>query len=237
MPKNRVELPPGRTHAHGLAEFQSPPLCPSLVRRGARHIFGQRGRKRRDHHIRRCSPGQASAGLSGWPDGRGPPPRWEVVSDPTAADGKALAQLSTDRTDLRFPLAIYRPTSAADVEVSTRFKPVSGKVDQAGGLAVRLKDEKNYYVTRANALEDNVRFYRVVNGHRQQLASADTKVARGEWHTLTLRAEGDRFTVSFDGKQLLNYRDGTFTEPGQVGLWTKADSVTHFESLVVKPVR
>jgi hypothetical protein len=169
--------------------------------------------------------------------GGGPPPRWEVVSDPTAADGKALAQLSTDRTDLRFPLAIYRPTSAADVEVSTRFKPVSGKVDQAGGLAVRLKDEKNYYVTRANALEDNVRFYRVVNGHRQQLASADTKVARGEWHTLTLRAEGDRFTVSFDGKQLLNYRDGTFTEPGQVGLWTKADSVTHFESLVVKPVR
>ena len=88
----------------------------------------------------------------------------------------------------------------ADVEVSTRFKPVSGKEDQAGGLVVRLQDAENYYVTRANALEDNVRFYRVVKGRRQQLASASVKVAPGEWHSLTLRAEGNRFTVSFDGK-------------------------------------
>jgi hypothetical protein len=169
--------------------------------------------------------------------GGGPPPRWEVVPDPTAADGKALAQLSADQTDLRFPLAIHRSIPPADIEVSTRFKAISGKVDQAGGLAVRLKDQNNYYVTRANGLEDNVRFYRVVNGRRQQLASASVKVAAGEWHTLTLRADGDRFTVSFDGKQLLSYRESTFAVPGKVALWTKADSVTRFESLVVKPLR
>jgi len=125
----------------------------------------------------------------------------------------------------------------ADVEVSTRFKPVSGKEDQAGGLVVRLQDAENYYVTRANALEDNVRFYRVVNGRRQQLASASVKVAPGEWHSLTLRAEGNRFTVSFDGKQLITHADPTFKAPGKVGLWTKADSVTRFESLTIKSLR
>jgi len=169
--------------------------------------------------------------------GGGPPPRWEVVPDSTAIDGKALAQLSADPTDLRFPLAIYRPTAPADVEVTTRFKPISGKGDQAGGLAVRLVDPNNYYVTRANALEDNVRFYRVVRGRRQQLASANVKVAGGEWHTLTLRAEGDRFTVSFEGKQLFTHADPTFKAPGKIALWTKADSVTRFESLTIKPLR
>ena len=169
--------------------------------------------------------------------GGGPPPRWEIVPDPSAVEGKALAQLSTDQTDLRFPLAMHRSSPLADVEASTRFKAMSGKVDQAGGLAVRLKDQNNYYVARANALEDNVRFYRVVNGRRQQLASANVKVAAGEWHTLALRAEGDRFTVSFDGKQLFTHRDTTFTAPGGVALWTKADSVTRFESVVVKPLQ
>jgi hypothetical protein len=135
-----------------------------------------------------ASPGKLPPEFEVGLTGGGPPPRWEVVSDSTAVDGKALAQLSTDRTDLRFPLAIHRSTALADVEASTRFKAVSGKVDQAGGLAVRLQDQNNYYVTRANALEDNVRFYRVVNGRRQQLASANVKVTAGEWHTLTLRA-------------------------------------------------
>ncbi|HEX8664033.1 MAG TPA: family 16 glycoside hydrolase [Beijerinckiaceae bacterium] len=169
--------------------------------------------------------------------GGGPPPRWEVVADPTATDGKALAQLSADPTDLRFPLAVARAPAPADAEVGTRFKPVSGKEDQAGGLVVRLQDADNYYVTRANALEDNVRFYRVVKGRRQQLASANIKVAPGEWHSLTLRAEGNRFTVSFDGKQVLSHADSTFKAPGKVGLWTKADSVTRFESLTIKPLR
>jgi len=182
-------------------------------------------------------PGQVAKDFESALTGGGPPPRWEVVADPTAVDGKALAQLSPDPTDLRFPLAIYRAAAPTDLEVSTRFKAILGKVDQAGGLAVRLKDPNNYYVTRANALEDNVRFYRVVRGRRHELAGANVKVAGREWHTLTLRAEGDRFTISFDGKQLFSHVDKTFTEPGKVALWTKADSVTHFETLVVKPLR
>ncbi|MEA2933825.1 MAG: hypothetical protein QOD74_471, partial [Variibacter sp.] len=128
--------------------------------------------------------------------GTGKPGRWEVVEDAGAEGGRALAQLNVDRTDYRFPLAIYMPTVPSEVEATVRFQAISGKVDRAGGLAVRLVDRNNYYVVRANALENNVRFYRVVAGRRQQLASANTKVTDGEWHTLTLRAEKNRFSVS-----------------------------------------
>jgi len=160
--------------------------------------------------------------------GQGQAGRWEVIEDATADDGRALAQLNSDPTDYRFPLAIYASTSAANVEVTARFKPVSGKVDEAGGVVVRWSDNNNYYVARANALEDNVRFYRVIAGRRQELASASVKVTPREWHSLTLRAEGDRFTITYDGKSLYTTTDSTFPAAGKVGLWTKADSVTHF---------
>ena len=83
--------------------------------------------------------------------------------------------------------------------MSVRFRPVAGKVDQAGGIAVRVKDARNYYVVRANALEDNVRLYAVVDGDRRQFAGKAVKVATNQWHTLRLRAIGDRFAVFFDG--------------------------------------
>jgi 3-keto-disaccharide hydrolase len=168
--------------------------------------------------------------------GAGKPGQWRVVEDATAGGGRALAQLSVDPTDNRFPLAIYAPGSAANVEVTARFKPISGKVDQAGGLVVRFADADNYYVTRANALENNVRFYRVVAGRRQQLASTNTKVTAGEWHTIGLKAQGDRFTVSFDGKVLHTTADKTFGSPGKIGVWTKADSVTRFDWIEIKPL-
>jgi len=132
---------------------------------------------------------------------------------------------------------VYEPLPAQDVEASVRFKAISGKGDRAGGLAVRVRDADNYYVVRANALEDNVRLYRVVKGDRQQMASASAKVSSGAWHTLTLRAEGDRFSVSFDGKPLLTHSDRTFTGLGKVALWTKADSVTRFDRLDIRPLQ
>ena len=98
---------------------------------------------------------------------------------------------------------------------------------------MRLPDADNYYVARANALEDNVRFYRVVKGQREQLAGADLKVSANQWHTLALKAEGDRFTVSFDGNALFSAQDGTFTDAGKVALWTKADSVTYFDTISI----
>jgi hypothetical protein len=177
--------------------------------------------------------GQTPSGFETLKTGGGKPSRWVVVADTTAASGKALAQTDADRTDNRFPLAVYQPLSARNVEVSVRFKAVSGQVDQAGGIALRLQGANDYYVTRANALEDNVRFYRVVKGKRQQLATADLRVALGTWHTLTLKAENDRFTVSFDGRELYTVHDTTFAGAGKVGLWTKADSVTHFDSLKI----
>jgi hypothetical protein len=101
---------------------------------------------------------------------------------------------------------------------------------------VRLQTPDDYYVVRANALEDNVRFYRVVKGKREQLAGANTKVATNTWHTLTLKADGDRFTVSYDGKELYAANDATFAEAGKIALWTKADSITYFDNLTIRPL-
>lgn len=150
--------------------------------------------------------------------------------------GRAIAQVSQDSNDHRFPLAVYKPYSGKDLEVSVRFKPVSGRVDEAGGIVVRLSTPDDYYVARANALEDNVRFYRVVKGRRQQLAGVNVQVAANQWHTLALKAEGDRFTVSFDGKSLISAEDRTFSDAGKVALWAKADSVTYFDTIAITPL-
>lgn len=187
-------------------------------------------------HIAAMKPGFEPDGFNFWRTGNGGPAEWRVVTDLTATGQTAIAQTSIDTTGYRFPIAVYKPLSAKDVDVLIRFKPVGGKVDQAGGIAVRLTTPDDYYVARANALEDNVRFYRVVKGRREQIAGADTKVAGNRWHTLGLRAEGDRFAVSFDGKELFSARDATFGAPGKVALWTKADSVTHFDTLTIRPL-
>jgi hypothetical protein len=166
--------------------------------------------------------------------GNGAAAEWAVVEDASASNGRALAQTSADRTDYRFPLAIYQPMSAANVEVTVRFKALAGEIDRAGGIAIRLADADNYYVVRANALEDNVNFYRVVKGSRSQIQGARMKVSSDQWHTLGIRAEGDRFAVSFDEAPLFTATDQTFTGAGKVALWTKADSVTRFDALNIR---
>ncbi len=181
-------------------------------------------------------PGQPPAGFEFGRTGQGAAGQWIVLDDATAESGRAIAQTDRDPTDYRFPLAISGAVSAANVDVSIRFKPVAGKVDQAGGIAIRLASPDNYYVVRANALEDNVNFYRVVDGRRREITGANVKVASGQWHSLALRAEGERFTVSFDGKELYVASDKTFAKPGRVALWTKADSVTHFDRIAIRPL-
>ena len=165
--------------------------------------------------------------------GEGEAAEWTIVADASAEGGRAIAQVSKDKTNYRFPLAIYKLFSGKDLEVVVRFKPIAGTIDRAGGIAVRLLTPDDYYVVRANALEDNVRFYRVVKGRREQLAGADLKVSANQWHMLTLRAEGERFTVSFDGNALFSAQDGTFRDAGKVALWTKADSVTYFDTISI----
>ena len=186
--------------------------------------------------ISRMAPGLPPDGFTFWRTGDGDVEEWLVLKDPTAISGQAIAQVSKDPTDYRFPLAIYKPVSAENADVVVRFKPVGGKVDQAGGIVVRLTTPDDYYVVRANALEDNVSFYRVVKGAAGAIKGADTRVASNEWHTLGVRAEGDRFTISFDGKQLFTAQDNTFAGPGKVALWTKADSVTHFDMITITPL-
>ena len=136
----------------------------------------------------------------------------------------------------RFPVAVADAPVLRDVRLEVRCKPVSGKVDQACGLVFRYRDENNYYLTRANALEDNVRLYHVANGRRRQLAGWNGKVAGQTWHTLAVVARGNRFQVHFDGNPVIDAQDDTFKEAGKVGVWTKADSVTHFDALSATPL-
>jgi hypothetical protein len=168
--------------------------------------------------------------------GKGAPAAWSVVADPSVHGGRVLVQTSSDQTDYRFPLAIYDNANAKDVEVSVRFNPVAGRIDRAGGIAVRLADADNYYVVRANALEDNVNFYRVVQGSRREIHGVGVKIAPDQWHTLSIKAEGDKFIIGFDGVTLFTANDRTFVGTGKVALWTKADSVTRFDALTIRPL-
>jgi hypothetical protein len=178
--------------------------------------------------------GELPAGFSTALTGGGPA-AWRVVADASApSGGKVLAQTSTDKTSSRFPLCIYEGLAAADVEVSVHFKPVSGTVDQAAGLMARYRDKENYYIVRANALENNVRLYKVERGKRTQFASMDVTVQAKAWQTLTLAMKGIHFRVRLNDTLLFEADDGTFKDAGKVGLWTKADSVTYFDDLHVK---
>ncbi len=167
--------------------------------------------------------------------GQGAESKWVVVADSTApSKPNVVAQTSTDTTDYRFPLLIADEGSFKDLEISVRFKAVSGKVDRAGGLVFRLKDANNYYIVRANGLEDNYRLYHVVAGRRRQFAGANFKVTSGEWHELRVKCVGNKFLCYYDGAKKIEATDDTFKDGGKVGLWTKADSVTYFDDLAIK---
>ncbi len=130
-------------------------------------------------------------------------------------------------------VALLEDRKFSDVDVSVRFRPISGKEDASGGIIFRAKDGRNYLLVRANALENNFRLYAIVNGKRSTLASARvTEPALGAWHTLRVVATGPKIQAYLDGTAYLDHTDRTFTE-GWIGLWTKADSVTEFSDLEV----
>lgn len=175
------------------------------------------------------------AGFSFGRTGSGAPGRWVVRAEAAAPTGPhVLAQLDADDTDFRFPVAVMDEPSLRDVRVSARCKMVSGSVDQACGLVARYRDENNYYITRANALEDNVRLYTVRDGQRHHLASWSGKVIADAWHEYRLEVRGDHLEVFWNGARVIDHRDATFTETGRGGVWTKADSVTYFDDLRVE---
>jgi hypothetical protein len=187
--------------------------------------------------------GSPPAGFSFALTGRGKPGVWVIKLDESSpARRNVLAQTDADPTGYRFPLCIYDGVTAKDVDVSVRFKPVSGKEDQGAGIVWRYKDQGNYYIARANALEGNVVLYKVEQGKRTDLPlkgqgrtyGMKDKVPSGQWGTLRVVARGSTFQVYHDGKMLYEVEDNTFGGAGKVGLWTKADSVIYFDDLQVK---
>jgi hypothetical protein len=152
--------------------------------------------------------------------------KWAVVADDTAPSKSNVLKQSGEGT---FPWCVKKDSSLVDGFVEVRFKPVSGNADQAGGLIWRFQDGDNYYIARANALEDNVTIYHTIKGKRTEKKRTNMKVASGEWHTLRVEFKANHFTVTFDGQKAIEWDDETFTKTGAVGLWTKADSVTLFD--------
>jgi len=164
-------------------------------------------------------------------------PQWEIVKDLTAATRPyVLAQVSADPVRDRYPLAVLNDVNFRDGDISVRIKPVSGKEVQAGGLVWRYRDENNYYLARANALETNVQVFKAENGHRSPLlAGVRHEIPTNAWSILKVSVRGNRFQVYMDHRRVLQVTDSTFTGPGKVGLWTVADSVTYFDDFRVNP--
>jgi len=166
--------------------------------------------------------------------GQGTEGKWVVMADANApSKPNVVAQISTDKTDYRFPLLVSDEGSFKDLELSVKFKAVAGEVDRAGGLVFRLKDADSYYIVRANALEDNYRLYHVVKGNRRQFAGANFKVTSGEWHEIKVECVGNKIICYYDGVKKIEATDETFKDAGKIGLWTKADSVTYFDDVKV----
>ena len=152
--------------------------------------------------------------------------KWEIVADDSAPSKPNVLKQSGEAT---YPVCIKDDSSLKDGYVEVKFKPISGKEDQAGGVIWRCKDSDNYYISRANALEDNVTIYHTVNGKRSEKKRINTKVASNKWHTLRVDFKDNYFIVTFDGKRAFVWKDDTFKEAGKVGVWTKADSTTLFD--------
>jgi hypothetical protein len=169
--------------------------------------------------------GEAPAGWIATKTGNGEP-KWAVVADDTAPSKPNVLKQSGEAT---YPVCLKNGTSIKDGFVEVKFKPVAGKEDQAGGVIWRGQDADNYYVARANALEDNVTIYHTIKGRRVAFKNADAKVAPGAWHTLRVEFAGNSFTVIFDGKPAIKASDDSLKDAGKVGVWTKADSTTLFD--------
>ena len=163
-------------------------------------------------------------------------PKWTVESDETApSKSKVLKQFGR----ATFPLLLKNESNIKDGFVEVKFKAVAGSQDRAAGIVWRAKDANNYYVVRANALEDNFVLYKTVDGVRTALDIVGRKggygvavpVPANTWHSLRIDFKATRFKASFNGKQLFEVDDSTFSDAGKVGLWTKADSVTVFDQV------
>ena len=152
---------------------------------------------------------------------------WLVRAQPGSPSPKgSLCQTGT----AEFPAIALGPQVWRDVTISMRFEAISGNEDQAAGIIARVIDSDNYYLLRANALEDNVNLYAYVDGERTTVAEGAGDLAPGEWHQLRLEVVGDKLTGFLDGEQVVTATSTRFAT-GRIGMWTKADSVTCFDDV------
>jgi hypothetical protein len=163
-------------------------------------------------------------------DGR-PAGDWKVVESPQAVSPpQVLAQLRDKGAEHNYNLVLVEDTNATDLDLTVSFLPISGKADMGGGLVWRAQDDRNYYLTRANPLEQNIRIYRVVKGIRHLLKNFDQIIDVRKWHTLRVMHRGCQVHVFYDDEQAFDLCDETFKD-GRIGLWTKSDAVTYFDDL------
>ena len=166
--------------------------------------------------------------------GQGTPAKWQVMEDDTAPSGSNVAAITgNENRGSTYNLLMAERTRYGDLNIRVKVKAVTGKQDQGGGPIWRAKDGNNYYVARWNPLEDNLRLYYVKDGRRIQLGSAEAKADPKLWHEIRIDHRRTKITVSFDGKKMIELEDSTFSEPGMVGLWTKADAATKFDDLTI----
>lgn len=173
---------------------------------------------------------------AGWKAGStgGGTPKWSVESDSSApSKGNVLKQSGEGA----YPWCVKKDVSIADGFVEVKFKPISGKEDQAGGVVWRFKDGDNYYIARANALEDNVSLYHTEDGNRMKIKYVDAPVNKDAWNTLRVEFKDTNITVALNGKVYIDVQDKRIKGPGAVGVWTKADSVTLFDDFQYSEIK
>jgi hypothetical protein len=169
-------------------------------------------------------------------DGR-PAGEWKLIqTDQAKSSPHVLAQLMGKGAEHAYKTVLINGTTASDLELQVSLLPIDGKADMGGGLIWWATDDRNYYLTRANPLEQNIRIYRVVKGIRHLLKNFDHIIDVRHWHTLRVSAKGCQAQVFFDDKPVFDLCDQTFTT-GRVGLWTKSDAVTYFDDLKLQIMR
>jgi hypothetical protein len=169
-------------------------------------------------------------------DGR-PAGDWQVLAtDRAKSPPHVFAQLMGKGAEHAYKITLVKEIVTSDLKLEVSFLPISGKADMGGGLIWRAADDRNYYLARANPLEQNIRVYRVVKGVRHLLENFNQTIDVRRWHTLRVTHQGCRVNIFFDDKQILDLCEKTF-HAGMIGLWAKSDAVTYFDDLQLQQLK
>lgn len=169
-------------------------------------------------------------------DGR-PAGDWQILAtDRAKSPPHVFAQVMGKGAEHAYKVVLLKEVIASDLNLEVSFLPIQGRADMGGGLIWRATDDRNYFLARANPLEQNIRVYRVEKGVRHLLQNFDQTIDVRQWHTLRVTHRGCRVNIFYDDKQVFDLCDKTFHD-GMIGLWTKSDAVTYFDNLRLQHVK